>query len=756
MNDRRDPLIALSLFAFFSVFYLLTYSGVPHNPDEWFFLRGAQAVVDGDLGAVQSHGWLFSVVVVPFYALSLLSSRIGSYQAASLLNIPVTALTVTILYLSLGEFSFSRRLRLAVALAFGLATLAWPYSHYLFREPLAALLLLVTTWAAIRFWHKPTLASFLAGTVAFALGVSVKLTILAFFPFYLAMMAALVFRDRMPLSLVMRRSSGLTFWLPLAAFVLIVFATAVVASLFPALLAGYLRKWPDVSAFVALWISPGWGLLTFAPILWLAVVGVTPLLRRHPAMAFLVWGGSLFFIMQASAYPIWWGYWAYGPRQLIPLIPVLCLSIPFGLQWLIARGRRIGFGIFWLLAVVGGLVQVVGVMVPFGDYIRQMLFPAGITGESLTWNWHYALPVGMARFWRPAVLDVVWITGRESGSIQVRWTMLLPLVLLTLLALVWLAYVAGAPRHRWPRSSFALSLIVAGAWLPAAILTVRAAYWDERYRPELGFQAAAQMIQRERQPGDIVITDLWTDRLTEPAKSLLNYCHARCPRRLDLVRETLTDRETDWQTRHLDDLVGFRRAWLLLERVQEGDPNSIVEKWLGQVGYLERCDWTGPQVRLCRYSLVRGCPVASLPMAATLGDRIALLQAEILAANPRACPAPSLTPGDVLQVEIAWQALETVGAHYVVSLQLLNAQGQLVASTDRRPANGFRPTTSWQAGDTISDRYAIEIPEAAAPGSYSLVVLMYNPENGRRLPVHLADGARGDMVPLASIQIGAR
>jgi len=163
MNDRREPLIALSLFAFFSFFYLLTYSGVPHNPDEWFFLTGAQAVIDGDLGAVQSHGWLFSVAVVPFYALSLFSSRIGSYQAALLLNIPVTALTAAVLYLSLSEFSCSRRLRLAVALTFGLATLAWPYSHYLFREPLAALLLLVTMWAAIRFWYKPTLASLFRG-----------------------------------------------------------------------------------------------------------------------------------------------------------------------------------------------------------------------------------------------------------------------------------------------------------------------------------------------------------------------------------------------------------------------------------------------------------------------------------------------------------------------------------------------------------------------------------------------------------------
>ncbi|MCC7352511.1 MAG: hypothetical protein IT330_02045, partial [Anaerolineae bacterium] len=85
-----------------------------------------------------------------------------------------------------------------------------------------------------------------------------------------------------------------------------------------------------------------------------------------------------------------------------------------------------------------------------------------------------------------------------------------------------------------------------------------------------------------------------------------------------------------------------------------------------------------------------------------------------------------------------------------------NPAGQLVTSTDRRPANGLRPTTSWQADETVSDRYAIEIPAAAASGSYSLVVLMYNPENGQRLPVRLAGGAASDMVPLASIQVAPR
>ena len=161
--ERPDRQLAPALFASLLFIYLLTYSGAPHNPDEWFYLDGTQAALSGDFAGVQAHGRLFSWLIVPFYALSLAVPGVGSFQAGLLLNIAVTAATATLLFLVLAELQYASRLRLAAALTYGLGTLAWPYSHYLFREPAAGLALLAAVWAGLRFWRTGRLLPLLGG-----------------------------------------------------------------------------------------------------------------------------------------------------------------------------------------------------------------------------------------------------------------------------------------------------------------------------------------------------------------------------------------------------------------------------------------------------------------------------------------------------------------------------------------------------------------------------------------------------------------
>lgn len=121
-----DLPIALALVAFLLSAYLLTYSGVPHNPDEWFYLAGTHSALTGDWRGLQSHGWLFSLLAAPFYAAAMLIPGLGSFQAAALLNSVITALTAGVLFLVLQELELPRGLRTAAALIFGLGTLAWP------------------------------------------------------------------------------------------------------------------------------------------------------------------------------------------------------------------------------------------------------------------------------------------------------------------------------------------------------------------------------------------------------------------------------------------------------------------------------------------------------------------------------------------------------------------------------------------------------------------------------------------------------
>ena len=92
--------------------------------------------------------------------------------------------------------------------------------------------------------------------------------------------------------------------------------------------------------------------------------------------------------------------------------------------------------------------------------------------------------------------------------------------------------------------------------------------------------------------------------------------------------------------------------------------------------------------------------------------------------------------GEYLLVGIFWLATETPPRRYKVFLQLLDAEGRLVAQRDSEPAGGTLPTTTWEAGFTYPDNHALLIPEDLPTGEYSLIVGLYDIHDpAARLPV---------------------
>jgi uncharacterized membrane protein len=88
-----------------------------------------------------------------------------------------------------------------------------------------------------------------------------------------------------------------------------------------------------------------------------------------------------------------------------------------------------------------------------------------------------------------------------------------------------------------------------------------------------------------------------------------------------------------------------------------------------------------------------------------------------------------------LPVTLIWQANATPDVSYVVFVQLLNAQGVLIAQSDSIPAQTSRPTTGWRAGEYIIDLHELKFNENAAPGMATLIVGMYDALTGTRVPI---------------------
>jgi len=95
--------------------------------------------------------------------------------------------------------------------------------------------------------------------------------------------------------------------------------------------------------------------------------------------------------------------------------------------------------------------------------------------------------------------------------------------------------------------------------------------------------------------------------------------------------------------------------------------------------------------------------------------------------------------GDTLNVRLVWRAAneDPIERPYVVSVQVLNAEGRLVGQDDRPPADGAHPTTSWVLGEYIEDPHPVAFREPLV-GEGRLIVVLYDPDTMQR--VRAADG----------------
>jgi hypothetical protein len=103
----------------------------------------------------------------------------------------------------------------------------------------------------------------------------------------------------------------------------------------------------------------------------------------------------------------------------------------------------------------------------------------------------------------------------------------------------------------------------------------------------------------------------------------------------------------------------------------------------------------------------------------------------------------------MLFAELDWQALKKPPTRYKISLQLLDAGGVLKAQHEREPLDGYRPTDTWQPGETVVDRYAFALPDDLPAGQYRLLLILYDANTGERLTINGSDTDAIDLLTVA-------
>jgi hypothetical protein len=350
-----------------------------------------------------SHGIGYSLALVPFYLAAEGAERLSAapgcgdplwrrcvpIQLTSWTTVPLSAATVALLCLFALEMGYALGSAVGVSLLYALASPAWPYARFGFDVTLTGLLLLAAVRCA--WWagsgSGPRIRLWLLAGLWSALAVAVRLpTLAALLPLPIWCWRASDSQSRRGRLLAMGAycapiglALGWTAWYNAARFGS-VFNDGHVGNA-----AEDLTRSPW-TALAGLAISPGKGLVWYCPLVLLLLWSWPAFRRRHGARAWLVPAVILASLPPYIAVTDWYGGSAWGPRFLLPVLPLFFLALlPLPSLMSGRWRRRVPVAALVLLSAA---VQLAGQMVSYPERLR--IAQAGGYAGQLIWNVHHA------------------------------------------------------------------------------------------------------------------------------------------------------------------------------------------------------------------------------------------------------------------------------------------------------------------------------------------------------------------------------
>jgi len=739
---RAKLAVGWALFFAASSIYLLTFRGLFRSVDELALFSVAESLIQthstdtSQLGFAAYHNRvgrlevLHPALAAPLYRIAVASERLGNIQTTMLLSVWLTATTCAVVYGLLMETGHAPAHALLVSAAYGLATLAWPYSRTFFREPLLSLLVALAAWSYARWYRTGVWAWGAVTAVCLALNVGAKVTMVLVWP---AFGLAFVFRSGLTRE---QRQRVLATVLVLGAAgggaAMAVYAARTGNRPLGVIrfLAGLARPGELLARAFGLTLGAGRGLFVFSPVLLLCVPGTVLLWRRHRALALLSACSFAFIVLGYSLYRDWHGGMSWGPRFLVPVLPLLTLPLA---EWLTVRRSWVRVLSVALLAL-SFFLQLASAS---ADYSLQV--------EDRAWEnqFDYARSpaVRQVGLWRPENLDVVWWRGAASiyGD-QPEWTLEIAMSLgASLLAsLGWLVACArrlrwtGLARRTWPWAVGAISL----HGMAVVVLALRAPAAIGGYPgvDPAEVRAVAQTVNVGPQPQVIVTVsnDFHFNVLLDSLRGRFIH-HWLSPEQSSGFEPLL---EPPWPARGLH---------LIVDRVHLPPEHSgrDAELWLNAHLYRYQAEWIGSGYEVYSYLY----PPDEMPEVRADQRWEAGMRLLSYGITPR-----TLSPGAPVWVALrlsAWQALAT---DYDLFVQLLAPDGRFVNGTDGPPQFGASPTSDWTPDREVVDRRAVYVPGDAAPGAYRLVAGFYRGSKRQAL-VDRAGRVVGTRVELGEVRV---
>jgi hypothetical protein len=738
-------------------------------------------------------------LAVPWYFLLHILARadvgLGLLQGTLLWNGFVTALTAVLLWHMALHFHYDDRVGAALALIFGLGTIAWPYANMFFGEPLSALSLLACFYC-MRLWlsGRPQMWALFGGIAA---GVALT-TVTAHAP--LILLLALYGLGAPWLQEWLAKRNGQSDVEPVNRS-----EWAMAAGLFiaPLLAAGGLLLWYNQvrfgSAFhtgyhfdsgegftTPLWeglwgllLSPYRGVFWFTPLFIASVAAWPSFARQHRVEAWITAAMSLVLLVEYSLWWMWWGGFAWGPRFLVPLAPFWVLWLAPWVQellrdggllvgmlprWLtgrrrVARTRLSPTSIILLVLIpLSFLVQLSAVLVNFVNYEIKLrsIFPTdwsnplafGPPAQSLT-DLLYSPVIGQWKLMADNFVmntDLAWLWS--DGNIQ--WLMLgvggaVVATLAVAFAQWWLTLQQGSGRRYFVDALPSMPVRVLAMLLPVLLVAVwlgEVGHNPHYGDPQRGYRAILDEICRQANGDDAVVT------VAPFAYQIpMNWLGGECKAPVPIYGYATNSMEFPEADRALHKVLEqYNRIWFITGGLPPNDPENTVERWLATNAYKANDTWYD-DFRLLDYATptrLRNSPLTPL--------NVTLVGAGTSQITISATRVSSLSQsGRVLPIEITYRLADQNMDDLRWFVQLLRPEGYPAALLDTGPEDGYVPFSALPAGRELVERAGLLLPDNLPPGRYELIAGLYNPAQQGAPRLQTADGT--DFVRLGSVVV---
>jgi hypothetical protein len=616
----NDKALCLALFLFLLSTYLLTYSGSFHSSDgqamfsvteslvrrsdydinqiRWMGLQQGTFGPDGNLYC--RKGLATSLLAIPLVSMGMVVPFWGLVQSGMLFNVIVTALTGVLVFLYVRRLGYSPSTGLISGLVFGLGTMAWPYAKYFFSEPSSALSLLGAAYFLLQLASlgkedtglKPALLSgFFLG-----LAIATRFANAVLVPIFLAALLLYLLRKDGTSSWATARLSPSrllsTTWREVCAFLLPLLMWGIIMAAYnylrfgSPLTTGYLPE----ESFSASWargilgqlISPGRGIIFYCPILVALIPALPSFFRRHRLKAVFLLLISLSYLLLYGKWFMWHGGYAWGPRFLVPVIPLLVIMLAPLIELLRGKWR----GVFWALFALSMMVQILGSSVHFIHH-QEALLEAGLPlfDPTTFFDPRYAQLLGNLTFLRLENLDFAWI--QASPSLRIDWLALSINVALFVLCGWGLIFVARRARTSQARKLYIFILLPLLLLFGTGISLAR--YKNDRHGD---YVEMLQTLQASSQPADIIIQNY------PPETAILqNHYKGRLPSYGFFEGEQPLSHDTLALLERLAE--AHSRFWLIPDSLPP--TQSSLDRWFEERGYSALHQYFG-QKRLTLYA----------------------------------------------------------------------------------------------------------------------------------------------------------